>query len=131
MHEKCSNSSIEEGGHVKENKIPKSWAQNLSRSYTDLQSEYESLKDYLQEDEDFWDDDDEAAIRLAFGSPSSLYNNDNYRAEEDPKFVLFRQLLRDWFATTGNGNRRDDAGGDESKQWPWLRQGTKQVSHDS
>ncbi|KAL7535113.1 hypothetical protein ACHAXR_006279 [Thalassiosira sp. AJA248-18] len=105
----------------KENKIPKSWAKNLSRSYTDLQEEYESRKEYFKQkygvddDEDFWDDD-EASMDLSVGS-SSYTITEHYTIEEDPKFVLFRHLLREWF-TSGGGDTADNNEEKSKKQWP-------------
>lgn len=141
--------------------IPRSWAQNLSRSYTDLQQEYQLRKEYFQQryEADYddsldWDDDEDAADdestsstrtrgsrgienHLAVGTSSyyrqqDVINSDEYYStEEDPKYVLFRHLLREWCVAGGgsgeNGNNIDDAhanndDGDEgtttTKQWP-------------
>lgn len=147
--------------------IPRSWAQNLSRSYTDLQQEYQLRKEYFQQryeadyDDslDWDDDDDEDAAAADDGSTSStrirgnrgmedhlavgtssyyrqqdVINSDEYYStEEDPKYVLFRHLLREWCVAGGgsggggNDNNNDDAhasndDGDEenttTNQWP-------------
>ena len=129
-----ANNKIKGGGR----NIPRSWAQNLSRSYTDLQQEYQLRKEYFKqryeadyddsldwEEEDDNDDDDakegEASSvstrmgrmeHLAVGTSSyyrheqDIANNtdEHYDSENDPKFVLFRHLLREWCVVSGNGS---------------------------
>jgi len=115
-----------DGKIEKQNILPRSWARNLSRSYSDLQEDYALRKDYFEQrygvddDDDDWDEDDETAMDLAVGSSSYYKHNDEYIMEEDPKFILFRHLLREWFA---GDSRRDDYGIGEKKsiseeRWP-------------
>jgi len=101
---------------TKETILPRSWAQNLSRSYTDLREEYEARKEYFERSYgiDHWDHDDDdnleiTSMDLTMGSSSSYYthNEEEYNMEKDPKYVLFRHLLREWFAATAPSNEDD------------------------
>lgn len=101
-------------------RLPKEWAQNLTRSYTDLQEEYALRKEsfharYGRHDDDEEEEDDvedeETFIDRAMGSShyrTSMRERQliEYLSEEDPKVVLFRHLLREWFA---GGETMEDA----------------------
>ena len=59
LREKKKKERIEKSGKGESASIPKSWAKNLAKSYTDLQMEYESKRGIFEEDEEeFWDDDE-------------------------------------------------------------------------
>ncbi|KAL7536505.1 hypothetical protein ACHAWF_005481 [Thalassiosira exigua] len=102
------------------NILPKSWARNLSWSYSDLQDEYALRQEYFEgrygtDDCEYIWDDDEASMHLAMG-PFSFYGREEYEIGKDPKFVLFRHLIREWFSPSGS---REGKSGDETdKQWP-------------
>ena len=87
--------------------IPESWAMDLSRSYDDLREEYALLRRRRRDGAaaaDATDEDDD-------GPPTGQDDGEDYYycADEDPKFVLFRHLLRELFAGGGGGVQ---AGGD-------------------
>ena len=129
------------GGGVEGN-IPESWAMDLSRSYDDLREEYALLRrrrrdgaaaDTTNEDED--------GPSMGQDDGEDYY----YCADEDPKFVLFRHLLRELFAggggvadgDCGDGDWEDDEDDwddvidnpaprigrfpDRKRDWPWKR----------
>jgi hypothetical protein len=103
-----------------ENIIPKSWARNLSRSYADLREDYQNYKQSL-EYHDFDDDeeeDDDWADEVPIMGSSSLFHDqgDAYNVDQDPKFILFRHLLREWFA--GGGDTSKDEAVDKDNSWP-------------
>ena len=113
-----------------EKSIPKSWAQNLSRSYTDLQQEYELRKDYFDQrfgtddfdDDDDDDDDDRWETDLVMGTSSHYRHEVQYSISDDPKYILFRQLLREWFTSSSgdniSNNNNETDNGVKSNKWP-------------
>lgn len=103
--------------------IPKSWAMNLTRSYVDLKEDYQLYKESLAShdfDSDDDDDDDDYVIYddIPIGTTSPLH--DQYDVDEDPKFVLFRHLLREWFAGDNHNYniKHHDAKDDDGNSWP-------------
>jgi hypothetical protein len=72
------------------------------------------------DDDDFDDSDD---------GPMGVDGMEYYCADEDPKFVLFRHLLRELFAGGGiddddddvNANASSSGGGGRGNDWPWKR----------
>ena len=115
-----------------EGNIPESWAMDLTRSYTDLKEEYTRRRErgsdsgWVDEDDDddSNDDDDDSMTTLR---PHDDDDNEFYNADEDPKLVLFRHLLREWFA---GGDRNaltiadiidDDGIWRSPGKWPWNR----------
>jgi len=114
----------------KETNIPRSWAKNLSRSYTDLQTEYENRKEYFRQrfgtDDMFDDEDDDIDTGDLVTNTSSNYKHEEeYSITEDPKYVLFRQLLCELFTSTKNGNSNGITKVDSKwpKQWPINEEG--------
>lgn len=104
-----------------ENIIPKSWARNLSRSYADLREDYQNYKqslEYHEFDDDEEEDDDDWDDEVPIMGSSSLFHdhNDTYNVDQDPKFILFRHLLREWFA--GGGDTSKDEAVDKDNSWP-------------
>ncbi|KAL7498476.1 hypothetical protein ACHAWT_006249 [Skeletonema menzelii] len=100
------------------NIIPKSWARNLTRSYADLKEEYQLRKDSLIlhfDDEEDEDDDEDWAEDMPIGA-SHFHEEEYYNADQDPKFILFRHLLREWFAGGSNGETTPTKV--EDKSWP-------------
>jgi hypothetical protein len=99
-----------------ENIIPKSWARNLTRSYADLKEEYQLHKDTLrfhdfddeEEDDDDWDE-------VPIGT--SHFHDQEYNVDQDPKFILFRHLLREWFAGGGDTTKDEAIGNSWPRQW--------------
>jgi len=113
---------------------------DLSRSYDDLREEYALLRRRRRDGAaaaDATDEDDD-------GPPTVQDDGEDYYycADEDPKFVLFRHLLRELFAGGGGGDCGDgDWEGDEDdwdggidnpaprlgrfpdrkRDWPWRR----------
>ncbi|KAK1740771.1 YqgE/AlgH family protein [Skeletonema marinoi] len=101
-----------------ENIIPKSWARNLTRSYADLKEEYQMHKDSLaslhdDDDDDDDEEDDDWDEDVPIGS-HHFHEQEYYNADQDPKFILFRHLLREWFAG-GNDTTKDEA---IDNSWP-------------
>jgi len=104
--------------------MPKSWARDLSRSYTQLRTDYETRRSHLErahgvgyveeEEEEEWEDDDEDGI--PFLHSDAQHARGKYRPDEDPKFLLFRHLLREYFA----GGSADPTGAKVGK-WPFER----------
>lgn len=153
MSSSSSSSSSSDGKGISSNggeknrggNIPRSWAQNLSRSYTDLQQEYQLRKDYFKQryeadydDHVDWDDDEEDDLEsttspssatkkmehLAVGT-SSYYkqrdvDDDFYSSDEDPKYVLFRHLLREWCVAGGDSGKidQDVVTNNDTSSWP-------------
>jgi len=126
---KSSKVSLASSGE--EGNIPEAWAMDLTRSYTDLKEEYTRRRErgsdsgWVDEDDDddSNDDDDDSMTTLR------PHDDDNefYNADEDPKLVLFRHLLREWFA---GGDRNaittaditdDDGIWRSPGKWPWNR----------
>lgn len=118
----------DDDGPVRENILPRSWARNLSRSYADLREEYEFRRDHFarygnqwgddDDDDEGDDDDDEVAISFVMGQSSSRYARDqSYSMDDDPKYILFRQLLCEWFVASSGGDLLNATEGD-SKSWP-------------
>jgi len=114
----------------KETNIPRSWAKNLSRSYTDLQTEYENRKEYFRQrfgTDDMFDDEDEDIDTgdLVTNTSSNYKHEEEYSISEDPKYVLFRQLLCELFTSTMNGNNNGITKADNKwpKQWPINEEG--------
>ena len=111
-----------------EKSIPKSWAQNLSRSYPDLQQEYELRKDYFDQrfgtddfDDDDDDDDESWETDLVMGTSSHYRHEVQYSISDDPKYILFRQLLREWFTSSSGdnlSNNNTDNGEKSTNKWP-------------
>ena len=105
--------------------MPKSWARDLSRSYTQLRTDYETRRshlervhgvDYVEEEEDEWDDDDDDGEGIPFLHSNAQHAREEYRPDEDPKFLLFRHLLREYFA----GGRAEPSG-EKVGKWPFER----------
>ena len=98
------------------NIIPKSWAMDLTRSYSDLKEEYQLRKESLQlhgfEEED--EDDDDWDEAMPFGKS---HLEEYYNADQDPKFVLFRHLLREWFAGGAHSTKEDTIDNSWPRQW--------------
>ena len=104
-----------------ENIIPKSWARNLTRSYTDLKEEYQLHKDSLQfhdfdEVNDFDDDDEDWDGVVPIVGPS-YFQDQEYNIDQDPKYTLFRHLLREWFAGGGDTTKDEAINNSWPRQW--------------
>ncbi|KAL3823827.1 hypothetical protein ACHAXA_004099 [Cyclostephanos tholiformis] len=115
--------------------IPESWARDLSRSYIDLREEYASRRKHGGAHDGPLDGGRSSRTRDAVDAmmndsndsddgPTSVLDDvaDYYCVDEDPKFVLFRHLLRELFA----GGVHDDVdanaeSGGERDDWPWRR----------
>ena len=118
-----------------EGNIPEAWAMDLTRSYTDLKEEYTRRRrergndsGWVNEDDDDDDNDDSNDDdSMTTLRPHDDDDDEFYNAEEDPKLVLFRHLLREWFAGGDRnavtiGDIIDDDGIWRSPgKWPWNR----------
>jgi len=114
----------------KETNIPRSWAKNLTRSYTDLQTEYENRKEYFRQrfgTDDMFDDEDEDIDTgdLVTNTSSNYKHQEEYSISEDPKYVLFRQLLCELFTSTKTNDNNGITKADNKwpKQWPINEEG--------
>jgi len=100
-----------------ENIIPKSWARNLTRSYADLKEEFQLHKDTIRfhdfDDEENYHDDDWDEVPIG----TSHFNDQEYHVDQDPKFILFRHLLREWFAGGGDTTKDEAIGNSWPRQW--------------
>lgn len=130
VDDESSTSSGDGSGHIsnvrrRENNIPKSWAQNLSKSYKELQQEYNVRKEYLQQrfgldeaEDDNWDDDGDFTM-----------NMQHYEEESpDPKYILFRQLLQELFTSNDGTNK---ANMKQASKWPKEWNATEEGYYES